>query len=324
MPTTDYKRDERLQVIHQCLKNASGKWSVKKLLEKVNNHLEDNDAKIVSARTIAEDLKYLELKKNAPIVTIKRGRDVYYTYEEDFELNNPIITQDESFSLVIANQILKQLKGFSLTKDLQRITEKLQHQINEADEEQIIFFEEQPNLKNIHYLQDLFECIKAKTVIKLQYQNYYADNPIEKIIHPYLLKQYNQRWFLFGLDKDNRRIDNSPLDRIVSFKPTSQLYIEKEKKQLNTWFENIIGVTKQADSKAEIIRINVNKNRVGYIATKPIHHTQKKIKQNKNGDTVFELKIIINKEFVSTLLSFGKDIIVLKPMTLKKLLEQMK
>jgi len=324
MPTTDYKRDERLQVIHQCLKNAAGKWTVKKLLEKVNNYLEAHDGKTISARTIADDLKYLEFRKTAPIVTIKRGRDVYYTYEEDFELNKPIISQDESFSLVIANQILQQLKGFSLIKDLQRITEKLQHQINDSDVEQIISFEEQPNLKNIHYLQDLYECIKAKTVIKIQYQNYYADKPVEKIIHPYLLKQYNQRWFLFGLDELNKRIDNSPLDRIVSFKQTNLLYIEKEKQQLINWFENIIGVTKQADSKPEIIRINVNKDRVGYIATKPIHHTQKRIKQKKNGDTVFELKIIINKEFVSTLLSFGKDVVVQKPLKLKRLLEEVK
>ena len=324
MPTTDYKRDERIQVIHQCLKNINGNWSIKKILEKVNNNLEDNNGKQVSARTIADDLKYLELKKFAPIVTIKRGRDVYYTYEEDFELNKPIITQDESFSLVIANQILQQLKGFSLTKDLQRITEKLQHQINESDEEQIIFFEEQPNLKNIHYIQDLFECIKAKTVIKLQYQNYYADNPIEKIIHPYLLKQYNQRWFLFGLDEENRRIDNSPLDRIVSFKQTLNIYDDILLIETINYFNDIIGVTKPIDSTPKIVLVKVNKNRVGYIATKPMHHSQKLVEQRKNGDTVFELKIIINKELVSTLLSFGKDVMILKPLTLKKMIEEMK
>lgn len=324
MPTTDYKRDERIQVIHQCLKNANGKWTVKKLLEKVNNHLEENDGKIVSARTIDSDLKYLEFKKFAPIIPIKRGRDVYYTYEDDFELNKPIITQDESFSLVIANQILQQLKGFTLSKDLKKITKKLQYQIDDSDTEKIISFEDVPALKNIHLLQDLFECTKEKTVIKIQYKHFKALESAEKIVHPYLLKQYNQRWFLFGYDETNKRIDNSPLDRIESFKPTNLSYIEKEKQQLNTWFENIIGVTKPTDSKPEIIRINVNENRVGYIATKPIHHSQKIIKQNKNGDTVFELKIIINKELVSILLSFGKDVKVQKPSELKRLLEEVK
>ena len=317
MPTTDYKRDERLQVIHKCLLNTNKNWSVKKLLEKVNKHLEDNNLKIVSARTIADDLKYLELKKFAPVISIKRGRDVYYTYEEDFELNKPIITQDESFSLVIANQILKQLRGFTLSKELQNITRKLQHQIDETDEEQIIFFEEQPELKNLHYLQDLFECIKANTVLKVQYQNFHSDVSIEKIIHPYLLKQYNQRWFLFGYDEINLRIDNSPIDRIVSFKPTNLIYNDAEKEQLKTWFDNIIGVTKSSTDFVQKVVFKITKERANYVITKPIHHTQKKIKHQKNGDVVFELNIIVNKELISYFLSLGKDVEVQKPSNLK-------
>lgn len=319
MPSTDYKRDERIVVIHQCLLSNSTNWTVKKLLKKVNNYLKDNNGKIVSARTIAADLKYLEFKKFAPVIAIKRGRDVYYIYEEDFELNKPIITKDESFSLVVANQILKQFKGFTLSKDLQQITNKLQHQVDESDGEQIIFFEEQPQLKNIHYLQDLFECIKAKTAIKLQYKHFKATEPTEKIIHPYLLKQYNQRWFLFGYDEVNNRIDNSPLDRIESFKPTTLVYNDNERKQLLNWFDNIIGVTKNSTDTIEKVVFQITKERANYIITKPIHQSQKLVKQLKNGDIIFELHLIVNKELVSTLLSYGKDLFVQKPLSLKQL-----
>ena len=76
MPTTDYKRDERIQVIHKCLLNNSINWSVKKLLEKVNTHLEENGGRMVSDRTLADDIKYLEFKKFAPIIVLKRGKDV--------------------------------------------------------------------------------------------------------------------------------------------------------------------------------------------------------------------------------------------------------
>lgn len=324
MPTTDYKRDERLQVIHKCLLNTNKNWSVKKLLEKVNNYLEDNNSKTVSARTIADDLKYLELKKFAPLIPIKRGRAVFYTYEEDFELNRPIINSDESFSLVMANQILKQLKGFILSNDLHKITQKLQHQIDEIDENQIIFFEEQPELKNIHYLQDLFECIRAKTVLKIHYQNFHADTTVEKIIHPYLLKQYNQRWFLFGYDEVNKRIDNSPLDRIVNFKPTNLEYNFDRKIDVKNWFDNIVGVSKYADDKPQKIVFKISKERASYIKTKPIHHSQKAIKNLKNGDLLIELFIIINKELISYILSFGKDIEILKPNFLCEEIKKMK
>ncbi len=65
-----------------------GKWSIKKLQEKVNSHLENMGGNPVSSRTIADDLKYLELQKGAPVESVKEGRSVFYRYSEDLEFND--------------------------------------------------------------------------------------------------------------------------------------------------------------------------------------------------------------------------------------------
>ena len=319
MPTTNKNRDERLQVIHKCLLNKSVLWSVMRLHEKVSEYLEDNHIKKVSSRTIYNDLEYLELYKFAPIVARKLGKDVYYSYEEDYDLSKPIITEDESFSLVMANEILQQLKGFTLSEDLNRITKKLERQANETSQEIIISFEEQPN-QNINLLQGLFECIKEKTVIKVDYKSFNSEKPIEKIIHPYLLKQYNKRWYLFGLDEKYNRIDNSPLDRIVTFKPTRSDYNDSLRRELDTYFDDIIGVTKLDKAIREDIALRFKKERASYVTTKPIHRSQKVENYNANGDVEISLKLIVNKELVSQLLSFGKDVEIIQPQSLKDLL----
>ena len=313
------KRDFRLELIHQCLLNNMRSWSLLKLHKKVCDELLANGFKEVTTKTIYNDIIYLIEIKQAPIDIRKVGKDVFYYYKDTFDLSKPIITTDENFSLVMANQILQQLKGFTLSEDLNKITKKLQRQADESKNEVIISFEEQPS-QNIHLLQGLFECIKDKTVIKVDYKSFYKAEVIEKIIHPYLLKQYNKRWYLFGLDEKHKRIDNSPLDRIVTFKPTSSYYNDSHRKELDTYFDDIIGVTRLVNAKPEDINIRIKKERASYVITKPIHRSQKIVNQNENGDVEISLKLIFNKELVSQLLSFGKDIEIIHPQSLKELL----
>ena len=323
MPTTDYKRDERLPIIHKCLNNNMGKWSVKKLHEKVNSHLENIGGKTVNVRTIADDLKYLEYQKGAPVEIIKKGRNVFYTYSEDFDFNTPAITKEEYMSLVMANEILSQLKGFTLTKELKEVADKLKLYIDDniQDNNPSVIFDDQPVLKNIELLPDLLECILEKTVLQISYQPFGIATAIEKIIHPYFLKQYNQRWFLFGYDETNKRIDNSPVDRIAKFKPVSRTFIKNTFLRLPDYFKDMIGVTKKDGQKAECIIFEVSATRADYLITKPLHQSQTILSGRSNEKITFQMDVIINKELVSMLLSFGKDVVVLAPLPLKQMMK---
>lgn len=318
MPTTDHKRDERLQVLHKCLKNNMVKWSVKKLHEKVNDHLADIGGKPVSERTIAADLKYLELQKGAPVEKETKGRNVYYAYSEDFDFNEPDVTKDEYLSLLIANEVLSQLKGFTLTKELKDLTNKLQLYIEGAKQviSSPIIFDSAPALKHIERLQDILECILEKTVLQISYQPFGAADLIEKVIHPYCLKQYNQRWFLFGYDEANSRIDNSPIDRITRFAPLNKAFIENTFFNQDEYFRDMIGVTRKAGQQPERIVFRVSAARADYLTTKPLHHSQMVLSVNEDG-VVFTMSVIINRELVSVLLSFGSDIEIIEPVSLR-------
>lgn len=314
MPTTDYKRDERIRIIDQCLQNTSVNWTLKKIHEKVSDFLWEEFKTSISERSINDDLNYLIEHKFAPIEKRRDGRYIYYYYEENFELHAPIVDKDEYLSLAVANDILKNLKGFPLAKDLKRILEKVQHQV-EVDANSLntfIQFEEQPELKNINLLQELFECIKEETVLNIQYKGFKSDEIIIKTIHPYLLKQYNKRWFLFGYDAQFDRIDNSPLDRIVKIKPTNESFVKVEF-DASEYFKDVVGVTKYVDSKIETILFSVTKERVDYVLTKPIHASQKVVSNNDDGSIDLCINVIPNNELLQQLLSFGKDIKVKAP-----------
>jgi predicted DNA-binding transcriptional regulator YafY len=325
MPTTDYKRDERLQVIHKCLANTNRRWTIQLLLDTVNDHLAEIGGKPVSARTLADDLKYLEERKFAPIEMVREGRRIFYRYSEhDFELNRPLISRDQFLSLAVGKEVLKNLQGFPLAKDLEKIVASLEHQIDSSRPENypLLIFDSPAGLKNIGLLQDLFECIREETVLKIQYQHFKADAPSEKIIHPYFLKQYNQRWFLFGFDSVNNRLDNSPLDRIVGFRPVSLPFIPNTRYRPDEYFRDVIGVTRREGEEPEEVIFRVCRERAKYVLTKPLLSSQKVNKYLDNGDIEFSVCVVINLELVSLILSFGKDVIVQQPQRLRGLIYQ--
>jgi predicted DNA-binding transcriptional regulator YafY len=228
------------------------------------------------------------------------------------------VDADQYLSLALAEEVLRQLKGFPLVDDLEKLVEKLEHQIdqNNNSEKVMIRFEEQPDLRNIELMQDLFECIREETAIQIGYKSFQAAVAIQKAVHPYLLKQYNRRWFLFGYDEGKDRIDCSPIDRIVAFKPVRNDFIRVDF-DADAYFKDIIGVTRYAGKAPEKVVLQIGKDRADYILTKPLHSSQKCLGTTSEGHLLIGLKVVANRELIATLLAFGKDVVVLEPEALR-------
>jgi len=84
----------------------------------------------------------------------------------------------------------------------------------------------------------------------------------------------------------------------------------------NIYFNNILGITLPENTKPALIELSFTPERAPYIKTKPIHTSQKILKEDETAFTV-QLELVINKELISLLLGFGKDVKVLKPESLK-------
>ncbi len=107
------------------------------------------------------------------------------------------------------------------------------------------------------------------------------------------------------------------LDRMHSVKVNALAYEENTTLKADDYFKNIIGVTLQADATTEIIELEFSALRAPYVTTKFIHHSQKIIEQKEDGKIIIQLKVITNLELESVILSFGCDVKVLKPLSLK-------
>jgi predicted DNA-binding transcriptional regulator YafY len=130
------------------------------------------------------------------------------------------------------------------------------------------------------------------------------------------LKQYNNRWFLFGLNEVNNKYDwNLALDRIISITETQKKYKENDQVDWSEYFEDIIGVTKPLGLQTEKVVLHFYGKTGKYIESKPIHGSQKSKWIDSNTLQV-ELNIIINYEFVRLILSYADNVKVIEPLLL--------
>ena len=99
-------------------------------------------------------------------------------------------------------------------------------------------------------------------------------------------------------------------------------FINEENYLYENYFKDIIGVTKPPEPTVEHIYFRVLKDRADYVTTKAIHISQKEEKIYKNGDKLFSVSLIVNKELITHFLSFGKDLIIEKPNRVRNILKQ--
>jgi predicted DNA-binding transcriptional regulator YafY len=197
------------------------------------------------------------------------------------------------------------------------------------ERKQIISFSHNPYLRNSNLLGTLFDNISNEVVIRLSYHTF-ADPTVRSIVfHPYLLKQYNERWFLLGAADDDGKILTFALDRIDKVEPLLEKKYVPCPEDLSERFEDIVGVTLYEDRPVEHIVFWASDTSKDYITTKPIHESQTSIKGEEEsnlhekhpqleGGAFFSIDCIPNYELIRELRSFGGNLLVLSPTETQK------
>lgn len=311
----------RYLVIDECLRNPGRNFYWETLSEKCSEKLSEHEGKkiTVSRRTILDDLKYMESEAGfqAPIIRIRDGRRVHFRYEDrSFSIRNQPLNQDEVDRLKDAIAFFTRLSGvheFDWVKD---ILPKLEMSSSDHDSTEIISYESNIDLKNREFLGDVFNAIRYKQVLKVHYHPFTSD-PEFYTFHPRFLKQYNNRWFVFGYSPEMKEFGIDPtnfaLDRIVSFDKIDVAYVENTKINYQEYFDDIIGVSKMDKDEVKI-DILVDPESKGYIETKPIHQSQKPLKHDAGtGKYRTNIRVIPNYEMYQKLMGYGAGIEVIAP-----------
>jgi predicted DNA-binding transcriptional regulator YafY len=308
----------RIEVIDEIFRGIN-RYDFGDLLKKVNAVLSRSGTPAIGEKTLYNDLKYLREEKGAPIHRPNASDKKYY-YTEKFSIKTPPLDYEEIEYLKQVALIITRLSPAHTGDDFNQIIAKLDNTIHTFSEkgESIIEIEAHTQSSGIHWYNTLFYAIKDKSPLRLSYKPYHKEEAREFVFHPYLLKQYRSRWFLFGREGNKEYITNLGLDRIVSIKNSAALYIENDLFTAENYFNHLIGVSKPRGGEIKDITLKVEAKSVPYILSKPIHKLQKTVKNYKNGDILVKIPLYTNYELISTILGYQNTVEVVGPKELRQ------
>lgn len=317
----------RYKYLDRLLSDHHHYYDIHDLTEKVNDMLYEDGFPEVTQRCIEKDLVSLEgAPFCAPIERNKKsGKNCIAYSKRSFSIFTKELNDEEAVLLREVLNTIGQFDGLDNFKWLDDF--KIGLHIEER--RQIISFANNPYLQNSNLLGTLFDNISNEVVIRLSYHTFNDDTIRSIVFHPYLLKQYNERWFLLGAADSDQKILNFALDRIDKVEPLPEKKYIECPDEIYERFEDIVGVTLYEERQIEHIVCWVSEASKGYVNTKPIHESYTPFKGEKesqlheqypklDGGLFFSIDCIPNFELIRELCSFGGNLVVLSPESIRE------
>lgn len=316
----------RYKILDECFRNTSRLYKMRTLLDAVNHQMYDIYCKEVSLRTIQTDVQRLQLSPYCVEFDEDLLKSGYYRYADtDFKLELvQSLTERERTAVRETVDLLKPIvEDIEDSTPLQQYMYLCLQQLAGGDSLSFEFpsvaFENNDALAGIGNFGELAKAIMNRQPLKIFYRSFRSNMAGEKKIHPYLLKQFNGRWYLIAATQGYDGIGPYALDRIMDIKLWNVKYHPAEI-DINDYFRHTIGVT-VTDSPVERIVLKISNNRYPYVETKPFSDEQRIVAHDDNYHTI-SFPMRINRELVSELLSYGNDIEVIEPQNLKELMTE--
>ncbi|AIY12568.1 helix-turn-helix transcriptional regulator [Cellulophaga baltica] len=309
----------RYNILDECFRKRA--YGFEDLLNALNESIEihyPNES--ISVRTLREDLKVFRDKKNgfgAPLPD--KARVLKYS-SSNFSIAQKPLLEYEQYLIDAAQQLLERFENDPKYDKLAEALIKFQDEEDqqENDAKKILYYDHNEEYKGINFLKPLYLSIKKKQVLQINYKGFKDELSSIYEFHPHILRQYNRRWFVFGLNKTKGIKEWSiPLDeRLLDFNILKdQDYLESDT-DWETCFRTMVGVVRPKDVKIERVVLLFHNGRENYFKTKPFHPGYDLFFEKDKNDQVW-FDTIINRELIQQILSYGQDVQVLEPEILR-------
>ncbi len=306
----------RYQVLNKCFRNRYREYTIDDLVDECNKALCRIDRPNVSKRTIQNDINILEADYGIELdEKLKQGKKRLYRYV-DTNYTIPLfrINDEERHKLLDAIRVLENYEGDPVYDWARTLLMQIEGGLFTGESAPVVTFQSNPDLKGLDLFGKFLQAIIKKCVLKIEYAPFGKDCYSERV-YPYHLKQFNNRWYLIAQAVGYDSLAHYALDRIEGFEVISMPYKESDV-NFEEYFDDVIGVTVPKHLEPVDVVMRVCNSRFDYIKTKPLHLSQRVISEDKNHTTI-SINVKITKELITLILSFGPDLEVLSPASLR-------
>ncbi|MBO4341029.1 MAG: WYL domain-containing protein [Bacteroidales bacterium] len=171
------------------------------------------------------------------------------------------------------------------------------------------------------YLTAVMQAMLDNRELVIGYRKYMSDETEQRTICPYAVKEFEKRWYIVALSKEQNGLRTYAMDRITSLAITEDSFRMPAGFNVDEVFESSYGIWLPDDEKPVLVRLKATKREASYLKDLPLHHSQ--ITEEETPDhTVFALRVIPNRNFIMELCKRGDGLEVLQPPALREEVKQ--
>ena len=320
MPTSK-KPLIRYQIIDRCLRNTARKYGKQELMDAINSELIYRNLEPIGKVTFYQDIKDMQIEFGAPIESYREGNRAYFQYTDpSYSFSNQPLNQEEIDHIRDAVLIMSRFSGIPGLEWVEELISKLElGTFEEVRNRKVIAFASNEYLKGREYIGPLFKAIIDRQVLNITYQKFTDDEIKVHTVHPYYLKEYDNRWYLLCYLSKRDQLLILSVDRILMVEVNKkELYIPNDQVDAEEYFEDMIGVNRgDINSEVQKIVLKFSSLMSKYVQTKPLHGSQKTIERMEDGSVVFSIEVILNHELENLIFSFKDGVEVLEPLVFR-------
>ena len=312
--TKDYAMRE--MIYDQCFSTGE-EFTGQQLLDIVNRRLKQRDMKLIQSRTtLKQDLeemngKFLRMYGKDCIAYEDRHKKRYYRYAYGVKsIYNRQLTEQDLEKLQEVRNLLQGFKGMPDFGWIDQMMTRLDQNI--IGKQKMVASFEGGTKRDKEYLMLLFNAILNRQVLDVNYNPMFDDSE-SIILHPYYLKQYWRRWYLFAMREGGKDIEAFSLDYMDSVAINNTIKYKSTKTSFKRYFKDMVGVTMPPETDVEHIELWADASIVPYLVAMPIHESQKIRIDDARNCTVM-LDVMINRELIQELMYYGELLAVKSPL----------
>ncbi|HIB76982.1 MAG TPA: WYL domain-containing protein [Flavobacteriales bacterium] len=321
----------RYRIIDRCINNSRNPFpSKEKLRGACEEALYGSDGEHISVSTIEKDIWAMrnesELGYYAPI-SYHRDQRGYFYEEEGYSINEVQLNDDDLDAIRFAANTLIQFRDLPIFKQFDEAIGKIADRLSVAPDldttgvDRFMQFESTPSAKGSKHLAPLLAAARNHYPIKLGYRKFSSESDKSYLVHPYLLKEYRNRWYLLAWDPERKFIRTFGCDRITNITPLeNSTFTTLPSFDSDSYFKHAVGITVIDDSNPVDVVFVCDPILARYLESKPLHPSQ--TITHLDSTTQITLHVLITYELVQWILGFSADIKIISPPSLRSKLQE--
>jgi len=317
---------QRYKVIDNLLTNSMRRYPT---MQDIIDKCEERIDRRPSPETVQKDIAKIRLHPpdgfNAPI----EYNSVYKGYEytdSDFTIDRIGLNDHDIDSLKQAIDMIQSIGGSRVSSKFSHAVEKILSSYKERFPKSdynrtIIQTDTPPSSRGFEHFDLLFKACKEKIPISMVHYSYNKRRFKPLTIHPMVLKEFDNKWYVVGYSELHKSLRTFGLDRIYSPQPVYIDFIEANPGEITTYLNDVYGVYPLTNKDKQTIEIKASALATNYLQAYPIHHSQC-VKKHGKGHSTITFELVPSMELVSYFMSYGNDIYVSKPTWMFHLIEE--